>query len=98
MSQIQAVGTDRDGSTATADNVPRLDFYFPGDAILFTWTFSPLDQTLLDLRDLGTGITEGRRVPEDLPCTGLLAPFESAGSAGPRAGAPLAPLANLTVH
>lgn len=62
-----------------------------------TWTAVPLHQALLDLGDVGAGAAEGRRVVHHLPRPALLAPLEAAGPARPRARAPLAPRAHLTV-
>lgn len=62
------------------------------------WTFSPLHQTLLYLRDVGARLAEGRWVLQDLPCAALLAPLEAAGSPGARARTPLAPLPHLAVN
>lgn len=67
-------------------------------AVSFTWTFPPLDQALFDLWDLRAGVAKGWWVLDDLSRAGLLAAPEPTGSTGPRAGAPLAPLAHLAVH
>lgn len=63
-----------------------------------SWTFSPLDQTVFDFRDLRAGLAKRRRVLKDQPCSGLLAPLEATGPTRSRTGAPLAPLPHLAVH
>lgn len=45
-----AVGIDCDGSTATADNVPRLDSYFPGTRLLYLDIFASWPDTPWSLK------------------------------------------------
>lgn len=78
-------------SVVTIPSVSSLIFPSP-------WTLSPLDQTLLDLRDLGTWPAKRGWILKDQPGAGLLTPLKTTGSPRARAGAPLAPLAHLTVN
>ena len=87
-----------DSGSDTYWSIEILQLCHIGANVLFTWTLPPLDQTLFDFRDLRAGCTQGWWVLEDLPCAVLLAPLEATGSAGLRAGAPLAPLTHFAVH
>lgn len=77
----------------SCDPTNSWDTYF-----FFTWTSPPLDQAFSDLGNVRAGFAKGRRVLQDLPCAGLLAPLEATCSTRLRARAPLAPFTHLAMH